>query len=199
MKDFEKIKNIWHKQDDPKLSQDEILKQVKRSKSRLANKLLLEVLAMSISIALLSYAWFMIPFRMWTTHLALLIFMGSSLFVLFAQLSGYQRIHISGLFEKPASYVQYLKKYQQERYVLNTQRYRVFTLFLGLGLILFFIEIFFVASIWFTIIGLGISAAWILICYFWLMRIYISKEEKELNNMIDNLERLEKQFDDDLS
>ncbi len=196
MKDFEEIKNIWHKQPDPELSQEEILKQIKRSKNRLASKLLLEVIIMSLTIAILTYAWFMIPFRMWTTHLALLIFMASSLFVLFAQLSGYRSIHADGFLNKPEAYINYLKTYKQERHQLNTQKYRVYTLFLGLGLILFFIEIFFVASVWFTIIGLGLSIAWILICYFWLMRIYISREENELSEMIENLERLEKQFEE---
>ncbi|MFM6976418.1 MAG: hypothetical protein ACKOW2_06190 [Sphingobacteriaceae bacterium] len=195
MRDFDEIKNIWQEQQDPKLNHEEILKRVKRSKSRLANKLLAEVLLMSVTIAVLSYAWYMIPFRMWTTHLSLLIFMASSLFVLFAQLTDYRRINSSSdLLDKPESYIQYLKKYQQERHQLNTQKYRVYTLFLGLGLLLFFVEIFFVASAWFTILGLGLSIAWIICCYFWLMRRYIRREENYLNEMIEDLERLQKQF-----
>ena len=198
MRDFDEIKNIWQDQKEPTLGHEEILKRVKRSKSRMANKLLLEVIAMSMSIAILSYAWFMIPFRMWTTHLSLLIFMGCSLFVLFAQLSDFRHIHESNnLLDKPEDYIRDLKKYKQERHQLNTQKYRVYTLFLGLGLVLFFIEIFFVASIWFTVFGLGVSILWILFCYFWLMRRYIRREEEALSEMIEDLERLKKQFEEE--
>lgn len=195
MKEFDVLQNIWHDQQDPMLNHDEILKRVKRSRNRLANKLLIEVVFMSLAIAVLSYAWYMIPFRMWTTHLSLLIFMACCLFVLFAQLSDYRRIHAQEDFlQKPESYIQYLKTFKQERHKLNTQKYLVYTLLLGLGLILFFVEIFFVSTIWLTIIGLSLSVGWILVCYFWFMRLYIRKEEHYLNEMIEQLERLSKQF-----
>lgn len=198
MKDFEVIKNIWQDQQDPTLSQEEVLKRMKRSRNRLANRLLLEVVLMSFCIALLSYAWYMIPFRMWTTHLSLFIFMACSLFVLFAQLSAYRRIHHQQeLLSTPQEYIIQLKKFQQERYQLNTQKYLVYTLFLGLGLLLFFVEIFFVSSILLTVVGLGISIAWIILCYFWLMKKYVRKEESYLNEMIQNLERLSEQFNEE--
>lgn len=195
MKDFDVIKNIWQGQQDPDLSHEEILKLLKRSKNHLANRLLLEVVVMNLCIALLCYAWFAIPFRMWTTHLSLLIFMACSLFVLFAQLNGYRQIHAhDDLLQKPKIFIDYLKKFKQERHKLNTQKYLVYTLFLGLGLLLFFIEIFFVSSLWLTLTGFGLSLAWILLCYFWLMKNYVRKEEAYLNEMIENLERLQKQF-----
>lgn len=197
MKEFDELINIWQEQPESSFNHEEILKGVKASRNKLANKLLLEVIAMSFSIAILSYAWYMIPFRMWTTHLSLLIFMACCLFVLFAQLSDYRRIHSHyDLLQKPGSYIDYLKKFKQERHRLNTQKYLVYTLFLGLGLLLFFVEIFFLSSLWLTIIGLSISIGWILICYFWLMKIYVRKEESYLSEMIENLERLKKQFEE---
>lgn len=198
MKDFDVIKNIWQEQQEPELSQEEILRRMKRSRNRLANRLLLEVLLMSLSIGLLSYAWYMIPFRMWTTHLSLLIFMACCLFVLFAQLSAYRSIHHRDeMLSKPQEYILQLKKLQNERYQLNTQKYLVYTLLLGLGLLLFFVEIFFVSTIWLTVIGLGLSVAWILICYFWLMKKYVRKEQEYLNEMIHHLERLSQQFNEE--
>lgn len=195
MKDFDVIKNIWQEQAEPELNPQEILKGVKRSKNRLANRLLIEVLVMSLSIAVLCYAWYVIPFRMWTTHLSLLIFMACCLFVLFAQLNGYRQIHAhDDLLQKPEIFIDYLKKFKQERHRFNTQRYLVYTLFLGLGLLLFFVEIFFISSLWLTLTGIGISAAWIVLCYFWLMKKYVRKEEAYLNGMIENLEQLQQQF-----
>lgn len=195
MKEFDAIKNIWLGQQEQNIAIDALLKKLKGSKNKLATKLLVEVIAMSVAIAGLSYAWYMVPFRMWTTHLSLLIFMASCLFVLFAQLSAYRGINNSiGLINKPSDYIQYLSTYQKERHRLNTQKYKVYTLFLGLGVLLFFVEIFFVSSVWLTIVGLGLSFGWILVCYFWLMRLYIKKEDAYLAEMIENLERLAAQF-----
>ena len=98
------------------------------------------------------------------------------------------------LIGKPDTYIKYLKHYQKERHRLNTQKYKVYTLFLGIGLVLFFVEIFFVSTLWFTLISFGASLVWIAICYFWLMNLYIKKEDGYLNEMINSLERLESQF-----
>ena len=198
MNEFDLLKDIWQSQPERKLAAEEILKQVKRSKNRLANKLLFEVFVMSLAIAALSYAWYMVPFKMWTTHLSLLIFMASCLFVLFAQLSAYRSIHATAQFiGKPDTYIKYLKHYQKDRHRLNTQKYKVYTLFLGIGLVLFFVEIFFVATLWFTVISFVASLIWIAICYFWLMKAYIRREDGYLNGMIASLEHLERQFEQD--
>jgi hypothetical protein len=198
MNEFDLIKDIWQSQPERKLAAEEILKQVKRSKNRLANKLLFEVFVMSLAIAALSYAWYMVPFKMWTTHLSLLIFMASCLFVLFAQLSAYRSINATAqLIGKPDTYIKYLKHYQKDRHRLNTQKYKVYTLFLGIGLVLFFVEIFFVATLWFTVSSFVASLIWIAICYFWLMKAYIRREDGYLNGMIASLENLERQFEQD--
>jgi hypothetical protein len=198
MNEFDLLKDIWQSQPERKLAAEEILKQVKRSKNRLANKLLVEVFVMSLAIATLSYAWYMVPFKMWTTHLSLLIFMASCLFALFAQLSAYRSIHATAqLIGKPDTYIKYLKEYQKDRHRLNTQKYKVYTLFLGIGLVLFFVEIFFVATLWFTLISFAASLIWIAICYFWLMKAYIRREDGYLNGMIASLEHLERQFEQD--
>ena len=198
MNEFDLLKDIWQSQPERKLAAEEILKQVKRSKNRLANKLLFEVFVMSLAIAALSYSWYMVPFKMWTTHLSLLIFMASCLFVLFAQLSAYRSIHATAqLIGKPDTYIKYLKHYQKDRHRLNTQKYKVYTLFLGIGLVLFFVEIFFVATLWFTVSSFVASLIWIAICYFWLMKAYIRREDGYLNGMIASLEHLERQFEQD--
>jgi hypothetical protein len=198
MNDFDLLKDIWQSQPERKLAAEEILKQVKRSKNRLANKLLFEVFVMSLAIAALSYAWYMVPFKMWTTHLSLVIFMASCLFALFAQLSAYRSIHATAhLIGKPDTYIKYLKQYQKDRHRLNTQKYKVYTLFLGIGLVLFFVEIFFVATLWFTVSSFVASLIWIAICYFWLMKAYIRREDGYLNGMIASLEHLERQFEQD--
>jgi hypothetical protein len=50
--------------------------------------------------------------------------------------------------------------------------------------------------IWLTTLALVLTFTWIAYSYFVLMRIYIKKEESKLEGMIHNLERIQKQFED---
>lgn len=197
MKDFDALKNIWQAQVAlPKVSDDDVLRQISKTKRGYANKLLLEVIAMAFAIAILGYIWMITPFRMWTTHLAMIILMLCCLYYLFVQINDYFRISRNKLFmNKPEDYIEYLKNYKQDRYLLNTRKYTVYTIFLGIAFLLYYIEIFFLASIWITTLGVTVTAAWFLVCYFFIMRNYMRKEEAKLQEIIDKLERLQKQFE----
>ncbi|HYK76204.1 MAG TPA: hypothetical protein VEV16_04445 [Daejeonella sp.] len=196
MKDFEALKNIWQAQVAvPKVSYEDVLKRVRKSKNSLAKKLLIELISMGLAISLLLYIWIASPFKLWTTHLAMFILVACCFFYLYTQIRDYKRIkNDSLLLSKPEDYIIYLKKFKQDRYILNTRKYRIYTLFFSLGILLYFIEISFIASIWVTVLGLAATVAWIIYCYVILMRNYIRKEETKLEEMIENLERLQKQF-----
>lgn len=196
MKDFEALKDIWHNQVAlPKVSHEDVLRKVRKTKNGFANKLLFELAGMALAIAMLTYVWISSPFKMWTTHLAMIILIGCCLYYLYVQIRDYNRIKDESLLlNKPEEYIEYLKTYKNDRYTLNTRKYKVYTLFLSFGFLFYFIEIAFLASVWVTLLGIFFTAAWILFCYFVLMRRYIRKEEAKLEDMIENLERLQSQF-----
>ena len=196
MKDFEALKDIWHNQVAlPKVSEEDVLRKVRKTKNGFANKLLRELIGMVLAVAMLIYIWVSSPFKMWTTHLAMVILIGCCLYYLYRQIRDYNLIKDEALLlNKPEEYIDYLKKYKSDRYILNTRSYKFYTMFLSLGFLFYFIEIAFLASIWVTVIGISLTAAWIIFCYFFLMRRYIRKEEAKLEDMIGNLERLQKQF-----
>jgi len=197
MKDFEALKSIWHDQVAlPKVSHEDVLKKVGRVKGGLARRLLLEMLGMTIATAVLLWVWIASPFRMWTTHLAMLIFLACCVYYIIAIIENYRRITYDKLLDKPEEYIQYLKKYKQDRFIFNTRKYRIYSLFFTAGFILYFIEIAFLASLWVTVTGIIFTFLWIGLCYFVLMRIYIRREESKLEDMIRNLERLQKQFEE---
>ena len=196
MKDFEALKDIWHNQLAlPKVSHEDVLRKVRKTKTGFANKLLIELIGMCLAIAMLTYVWMSSPFKMWTTHLAMAIMISCCLYYLYVQIRDYNRIKDDSLLlNKPEEYIDYLKSYRSHRYVLNTSKYKVYTWFLSFGFLFYFIEIAFLASLWVTIAGIVFTAAWILFCYFVLMKRYIRKEEAKLEDMIQNLERLQQQF-----
>ncbi|MHB1178314.1 MAG: hypothetical protein ACYCZO_08290 [Daejeonella sp.] len=199
MKDFEALKSIWHSQVAlPKVSHEDVLKKVSKTKKVLASRLLMEMSGMSLATVMLIYVWIESPFRMWTTHLAMVIFMVCCLYYIVALIGNYRRITYDNLLDKPEEYILYLKNYKHDRFIFNTRKYRIYSLFFTAGFILYFIEIAFLAALWITIAGLVFTFLWIALCYFVLMRIYIRKEESKLEEMIQNLERLQRQFEDRL-
>ena len=197
MKDFEALKSIWHNQIAlPKVSHEDVLKKVSKTKKGLASRLLMEMSGMALATVMLIYVWIESPFRMWTTHLAMVIFMVCCFYYIVALIGNYRRINYDNLLDKPEEYILYLKKYKHDRFIFNTRKYRIYSLFFTAGFILYFIEIALLASLWVTITGVVFTFLWIALCYFVLMRIYIRKEESKLEEMIQNLERLQRQFED---
>jgi hypothetical protein len=197
MKDFEALKSIWHDQIAlPKVSHKDVLKNLRKTRNGLASKLLLEMMGMAIAIAVLIYVWIKIPFFMWTTHLAMIIFISCCIYYILAIVSNYLKINDDKLLDKPECYINYLKKYKEERYIFNTRKYALYSIFFTAGFILYFIEISYLTSLVITLVVILFTFLWIGLCYFVLMRIYIKREEGKLEEMIQNLERLHKQFED---
>ncbi len=197
MKDFEALKSIWQDQVAlPKVSHEDVLKKVRKTRNGLASRLLMEMIGMGIATAGLIYVWIESPFKMWTTHLAMIIFIICCIYYIIALIGNYRRINHNNLVDKPEDYIKYLTKYKHDRYIFNTRKYSIYSIFFTAGFILYFIEIAFITSFWVTVIGIVLTFLWIGFCYFVLMRIYIKREEAKLEEMIQNLERLHKQFED---
>ena len=195
MKDFEALKSIWHNQVAlPKVSHEDVLKKVSKTRTGLASRLLTEMVGMVLASAMLIYVWVESPFRMWTTHLAMVIFMCCCLYYITALIRNYRQITYRSLLERPGEYILYLKKYKHNRFIFNTRKYRMYSIYFTAGFILLFIEIAFLTELWVTITVIVFTFLWIILYYFVLMPIYIRKEESRLEDMIRNLERLEKQF-----
>jgi Flp pilus assembly protein TadB len=71
--------------------------------------------------------------------------------------------------------------------------YGIYSIFIGVAFALYFVEVYFNSPLWQTIAGVVGIVLWFFVCWYF-MKIYISKEQKNLNEMIEKLERLEKQF-----
>ncbi|MFD2164079.1 hypothetical protein ACFSJU_16845 [Paradesertivirga mongoliensis] len=195
MKDFDALKDIWHSQlAAPRLSYEDILKGIRKSKASFANKLLVETIGMFFAIVLFALIWLDSSSMMWTTHLSLLIFLVCCLYYLFVQVRDYRSISNSEhLLKEPEEYISYLKDYRRKRYALNTRKYTVYSIFIGIAFGLYFVEIYFSSPLWHTIAGIVAIALWFIICWY-LMKTYIRREQERLTGMIEKLERLEKQF-----
>lgn len=197
MKDFEALRVIWHNQITlPKVSHEDVFKRIRKTKNGLSSKLLIEIIIMGLAAAIISFVWLISPFKMWTTHLAMILILACCLYYIISLISNYRKINYDKLMDMPEDYITYLKKYKHDRNIFNTRKYTIYSTFLTAGFLLYFIEISLISPIWISIAALIFTAAWIAYCYFVLMRIYIKREESKLEGMIHNLERIQKQFED---
>jgi len=137
MKDFDALKVIWHNQITlPKVSHEDVFKKIRTTKGGLAKRLLIEIIGMCIVTSAISAIWWLIPFTMWTTHLAMMIFLACCLYYIIAMIGNYQQINHDKLINKPEDYINHLKSYKEKRYELNTRKYRLYYIFLSIGFLL---------------------------------------------------------------
>jgi hypothetical protein len=201
MKDFDALKNIWHGQDEsPEIDYNELLRKVRSVRSIFSNRLLFQLIILSAAIIAMVVMLFSVPFKMATSHTAVIIFIVCCVIYLIIQLRDYRKIRNSeNLLRAPDEYIAYLKSYKQARYILNTRIYRIYMMCMGLGFALCFIELFYFVSLITTVLAVCFTIAWFAISYFIFMKRYIRREEARLNEMIRNLERLRQQFQEEVA
>lgn len=196
MKDFDALKDLWNGQtNNPKMDYESMLRDVRKSGSAMASRLLTESLAMLAGILVFGWIWLEGSFLLWTTHLAIAILIGCCIYYLTAQLTDYRRLSSSkNILQKPDSYISYLQKYQRERYAFNTRNYKIYSIFIGLSLALFAIELYYISPVWQSILCLVFTTGWFFMCWR-LMINYRKREQERLNEMITKLENIKMQFD----
>jgi len=196
MKDFDALKDLWNGQTNgPKMDHEDILRDVRKSRSSIAGRLLTESLAMLAGVLIFGWIWLEGSFLLWTTHLSIAILIGCCIYYLTVQLTDYRRFS-SGehILQKPDAYISYLQKYQSERYSFNTRNYKIYSIFIGLAMALFAIELYYISPIWQSILGLAFTTGWFIMCWR-LMITYRKREQERLKEMITKLEGIKKQFD----
>ena len=195
MKDFDHIMSVWQEQPvHDKLSVDEVLKQVKKGVSNLANKLrwnivaLISVLGSTIAVALFSVFT-------WVAYSGIMIMMVCMMFYFSMIIRHYRILNKHDATISPTEYLVSLHQYQKERSKTVGWFYYIYVLLISIGLLLFFYEILSTFSLYGKITVYGLTIVWLLFCTFYLKRRIFQYEQEKLNVMIDRLERLKSQFE----
>lgn len=199
MKDFDSLVGIWNEQKTaPVVNYKEVINHYKDSREKLSLKFFREILLMIPAVIVIIYLWFSISFDFWTSYLGLGIVASCCIYFIIIQIINIKNIANSNtLFDQPKDHIQFIQKFRKARYTQHTRDYKIYTLVLGLGLSLYFIEFFYMLSLAVMISVVVLTVAWFVICYIYLMKMYIRKEEKRFNEMLADLERLNEQFKDE--
>ena len=197
MKGFEDIQQLWQGQKpEPNVSFETILKRLKHDRNALAGKLLWQSIAVGITILAILWITIRVDFSTWTTYLALAITMGCIAYYFGNQLRDYKRIsRCSQLLSKPQDYIDHLRAFQQERNRFNTRNYVMYEICIAAAFALYGIEMYFMLPL-LTLVGIFVFVIfWFLICHFVFMKQYIKSENTRIEEMIDNLKRIKRQFE----
>ncbi|MEO5910798.1 MAG: hypothetical protein ABIP95_07910 [Pelobium sp.] len=198
MKDFDSLVGIWNEQKTaPVINYKEVINHYKNSREKFSFKLVWEIFLMLLAFAMIAYIFVSSEFQFWTSYVGLGIVAICCIYFIIMQLINIKNISNSNtLFDKPQDHILFIQKFRASRYTQNTRNYKLYSFCLTLGLVLFLIEYIYTMNIY-LMIGMFIATiAWFVICYIYLMKMYIRKEEKRFNEMLADLERLNEQFKD---
>ena len=199
MKDFDSLVGIWNEQKTaPLLDYKEVISKYKVNRSSFSIKFLIETFIMFAAFILIAFVIFKTDFQFWTSYLGLIIIEACCVWFIIIQIINMRNIASSNtLFDKPQDHIQFIQKFRKSRYLQNTRNYKFYTIALGAGFSLYFIEFFYRLNVINMIILVTATIAWALVSYFYFMKIYIKKEEKRFAEMLADLERLNEQFKDE--
>jgi len=195
MKDFEEIRGLWKIQSPEPINIDDVLKKIEKQKRSYIQRLLIQTIAAAIALLFIVTVWLTATFHTWTSHLSMMIVIGSLYYFFRTQILDYYKINKTPcLFKKPDEYIAHVKEYKKSRFRFNTKSYQVYLLLIALALCLFAVEIYYILPMHQLLIYVGLSAGWVILCEFVFRKQYVRKEEQRLQEMIQELERLSQQF-----
>jgi hypothetical protein len=199
MKDFDSLVGIWNEQKAvPIIDYKEIIYKYKTNRGKFSVKFLIETFIMFAVFVLIAVIFFKADFKFWTSYLGLIVIEVCCIYFIVMQIINIKNIASSNtLFDKPQDHIQFIQNFKKSRYTQHTRNYKFYTLALGIGFSLYFIEFFYRLNIVTMLISVTVTIGWALVCYFYFMKIYIKKEEKRFEEMLADLERLNEQFKDE--
>lgn len=197
MKEFEELQQLWQKsRPDIQPDFDAVMKRIESGRRAVATRLGWHTTAFSVGLLLLLYVWLTVTFVTWSSHLAILLVGACMIYALLYQWKSYKAIqHNPEFLNKPEDYIAYLKQFQQKQHRFNTHSYRIYALGIALAFVLYSFELYFALPLGIFIGLIVFIITWFVISHYVFMRTYIQHEQEKIQIMIDDLERIRKQFD----
>lgn len=195
MKNFDAIKQLWKAQGDIPLNYKQIIENISNNRKSYAKKLVFQSVIVVATLLLILTIWLLKSFSTWTTHLSMLILCFCLIYFLIIQYRDYKKVsQFDRHLLKPQDFIEYLKKYKKDSYLLNKRNYAVYAIGIGTAFVLILLELYFILSFW-LLLGFALFACvWFILSYRYLLKTYIITENRRIDKMISKLERIKNQF-----
>lgn len=198
MKDFDLLVDIWKTQKTtPDLKYEAVITSLKKTKNKFKLKVILGLLAMVMGVVFMVTIWVKTNFVYLTTHISISIFVLCCLYYMATQFKNLKILSHNNYTLSPQKHLTQMLAFKQMRYRQNTKNYFFYSLALGLGLGLFFIEFFSKVNSTVIYVSLAFTILWFALTYFYMHKIYLKREDKLFSEIIHDLDRIKNQFDEE--
>ena len=172
-----------------------IISRFKKSQNKFKFKITMSLVAMVLILLILFLVWINSSYSYFTTHFSLAIFAFCALYYIFVQVKNLKFLATFSYLEIPKTHLEKLHTFKLKRYTENTSNFFYYTVAIGLGFCLYFIEFFTRVNSTVMYISVAFTIFWFLLCYFYVKKVFLVREEQELADMLIDLERIEGQFE----
>lgn len=192
MKDFDNLAELWNKQQTPiTVDSDAIIAKAKKTQNQYNTKVLTNLLALLMSLAVIVWVLFIIHFKTATTYIGIGLISVAIISFVVLRFWHYIQFKKINLTQNPTHVLQALQKLVTFQKLTQTRLIPVYIITLSLGLALYFIEVTAAFSLTTQIIIYVATAAWIAFAYFMLGKKQARKEEARLQSVIDSIKKIE--------
>jgi FtsH-binding integral membrane protein len=198
MEDFENLKKLWQQESPtpPKIDVSALKKSTQSNQRHLERSQLKAIITLTLTALFIFWLGFFssLQFRSRLTYAAMIMIIVVCLAQVAVCISIYRRLRRFNVAAPATEHLQQWENYyrfRQKQIKINTPLY---SLALGIGLAGYYLEILRYFSLFYQILIWAVTLAWILFAHFVLGRRTIRKEYQRLEEIIDNLRKLQQQL-----
>lgn len=190
MQNFDELKNLWQTTKNDLPSAKEILAQIETVRKKMIRKNILGITLLSLTFVFIIWIGIHYDFEIITTKIGILITLISILIgIVFNTKLANMLLKQGDPTLDNNHYLQQLIEFRNEQRKFQTKGISLYFILLTTGLMLYMYE-FASRDLTFGIIAYGITLAWIAFNWFYIRKKTIAKHEKEINQQIENIEKL---------
>ena len=196
MKEFDNLKAIWDQQNQQVIPDvSHIIDKAEKEKNSIRNKIIIQVLALSIAMIVMCVVLCMINFKMAITLIGMAIML-ITIFVFSAiRIYQVQQLNKINLTESPKIVLQKLNAYCTFDKKVKIKGMLIYFILLNIGMGFYFVETLNPLSVTLKIIFLIVYIAWMLFAYFVMGKKQLKKDEDKMNFLIKSIENLEHEYE----
>lgn len=197
MKDFNVLVDIWQAQNTtPAVNYKTVIASLKKTKGKFKRNITLGLIAMLLGIFFMLSFWLNTQFMYTTTHVSIAIFVCCCLYFVYTQILNLKLLSYTSYLESPQVHLNQILAFKKLRFKQNNKNYFFYSIAIGVGLALYFIEFFANVNNTVIFVSIAFTVIWFALTYLYLQKVYLIKEEKLFSEIINDLERIKSQFKD---
>ncbi|HEY0030280.1 MAG TPA: hypothetical protein VGC65_05940 [Bacteroidia bacterium] len=190
MQNFDELKNIWQKTSSDLPSVQEVLLSVEKARKKMMRKNLLAIIVLTFTFIFIVFIALHYEFKLWTTHTGIILtLIAICLGVMFNTSLAKLLMKKSDGTLSNTEYLEQLKEIRTRQRFIQSKGITAYFILLTFGILLYMYE-FAIRDLGFGIIAYSITLAWIAFNWFYTRKKTIAKQDKQINEQIESIEKL---------